>query len=218
STACGARIVNRSDTMTAQPMADSALQGSLASFKLPDVLSFLSSTQKSGTLTLRSEGHESYISFQNGALVFAGSNQEVFSLGAILQRKKLLSRDDCMRIDEVMRREGGRFGQLAVAKGLFSEGQLQDYLKVQVSEILYDAFVWTNGTFDFMEGIGLPSHAVTISIDLSNLIMEGARRIEEWEQCVSLLPDKNVVFRVVSSPHSDKITLTVDEWKILFMI
>ncbi|MGZ7042384.1 MAG: DUF4388 domain-containing protein [Thermoanaerobaculia bacterium] len=199
-------------------MTDSVLQGSLASFKLPDVLSFVSSAHKSGTLTLHSDGHESYIFFQNGALVFAGSNQEPFRLGAILQRKKLLTRDDCMRVDEMMRHNGGRFGQLAVAQGFFSEGQLQDYLKVQVSEILYDAFVWTSGTFDFAEGIGLPSHAVTISIDLSNLIMEGARRIEEWEQCVNLLPDKNVVFRVVSSPNSDKITLTVEEWKILFMI
>ncbi len=199
-------------------MTDSVLQGSLASFRLPEVLSFVSAAHKSGTLTLRDEGRQSSIFFQDGALVFAGTNQEQFRLGAILLRKKKLSRDDCMRIDELMRRNGGRFGQLAVAQGLFSDGQLQDYLKVQVSEILYDAFVWTRGTFDFLEGIELPSNAVTISIDLANLIMEGARRIEEWEQCVNLLPDKNVTFRVVSSPNSDKITLTVEEWKILFMI
>jgi hypothetical protein len=59
---------------------------------------------------------------------------------------------------------------------------------------------------------------VTISIDLGNLIMEGARRIEEWEQCLKLLPDQSMVFRVVVAPRDEKITLTAEEWKILFMI
>jgi len=199
-------------------MSDSVLQGSLVSFKLPHVLSFLNAAQKSGTLTLSSEGGETFIFFQNGALVFAGSSQEQYRLGAILLRKRKVARSDCVRIDELMRRDGGRFGQIAVAQGILSDPQLHDYLKVQVSEILYDAFVWTTGAFTFSEAMELPSHAVTISIDLADLIMEGARRIEEWEQCIKLLPDKNVVFRVVASPNSEKITLTVDEWKILFMI
>jgi len=66
--------------------------------------------------------------------------------------------------------------------------------------------------------MALPPHAVTISVDLGNLIMEGARRIEEWEQCVRLLPEKSVVFRVVTNPSEEKITLSADEWKILFLI
>jgi hypothetical protein len=59
---------------------------------------------------------------------------------------------------------------------------------------------------------------VTISVDLPNLIMEGARRIEEWEKCVQLLPDPSIVFHVVSTPKDDKITLSSDEWRILFLV
>ena len=199
-------------------MTESVLQGSLVSFKLPQVLSFLNAAQKSGTLTLTSDGRDTHIFFQTGSIVFAASNQEQFRLGTILLRKRKLTRNDCLRIDDLMRRNGGRFGQIAVTQGILSDPQLHDFLKVQVSEILYDAFVWTSGSFSFTDAVELPSYAVTISIDLANLIMEGARRIEEWEQCIRLLPDKNVVFRVVSNPNSDKITLTVDEWKILFMI
>jgi hypothetical protein len=89
---------------------------------------------------------------------------------------------------------------------------------VQVSEIVFDCFVWNGGDFEFAEDTALPVYAVTIAIDLPNLIMEGARRIAEWEQCVALLPDPSVIFRVVSRPKDDKITLTSDEWKILFLI
>lgn len=199
-------------------MAEPVLQGSLAAFKLPDVLALLSNGRKSGTLVLHGDGRQSYVLFKQGALVFAGSDQEKLRLGAVLLRKKKITREQHRKIDATMSRSGGRYGELAIQNGILNEAQLRDYLKVQVSEVVFDAFVWTEGTFDFRDELELPQHAVTISIDLSNLIMEGSRRIQEWEQCMKLLPDDSVVFRVVAKPNDDKITLTAEEWKILFLI
>jgi len=199
-------------------MADAVLSGSLTSFKLPEVLTFLHTTRKSGTLALTNGGREAWVFFDQGSLVYAGSNQEQFRLGNILLRKKKISPAEVERIDDLMRREGGRFGQLAIQQGVLTEEQVRDFLKIQVSEIIYDCFVWPGGTFAFAEEMQLPNYAVTISIDLSNLIMEGARRIEEWEQCVKLLPDKQAIFRVVANPSEEKITLKAEEWRILFLI
>ena len=161
-------------------MPDSVLHGDVAAFRLPAVLTFLSTARKSGTLTVASATREAWLYFQDGALVFAGSNQESFRLGSILLRKKKISTEQRDRIDELMHREGGRFGQLAVQENVLTEEQLRDFLKVQVSEILFDAMLWENGTFSFTHDSVLPSYAVTIAIDLPNLIMEGARRIDEW--------------------------------------
>src|SRR5947209_1961938 len=153
-------------------MSSDVLQGSLAAFKLPEVLTFLAGARKSGTLTVRSGDKESSVFFREGALVFASSTDEQLRLGAILLRKKRLTRAECDRIDELMRREGGRFGEIAIKESILGEAQLRDFLKVQVSEILYDAFVWSGGTFAFREDLDLPAYAVTISVDLGNLIME----------------------------------------------
>ena len=199
-------------------MNESVLSGSLGAFRLPEVLTFLSTTRKGGTLTLANDGREAYLFFDDGALIYAGSNQEQFRLGNILLRKKKISRDQRDHIDHLMQHGGGQFGTVAVQQNVISDAQLRDFLKVQVSEIVYDCFVWNGGTFTFREETSLPSHAVTISVDLANLIMEGARRIEEWEQCVRLLPDSVAVYRVVSIPKDEKVTLTADEWKILFLI
>jgi hypothetical protein len=199
-------------------MNEPSLRGSLASFRLPDVLTFLASSRKSGTLTLANGSNEATVYFDGGAVVYAGSNQETLRLSAVLLRKKHISATQRDAIDNLMKAEGGRFGQLAVKEGLLTDEQLRDFLKVQVSEILYDCFVWPGGTFAFIDNTGLPAYAVTISVDLSNLIMEGARRIAEWEECVRLLPDSKTVFRVVSNPETEKITLSIDEWKILFLI
>jgi hypothetical protein len=199
-------------------VADPSLQGSLASFKLTDLLTLLSMSRKSGTLTITSDGRASAVVFMNGSVVYAGSNQEKLRLSAILLRKKKITHEQFGEIDALMRNAGGRFGQIAVQQSVMTEDQLRDWLKVQVSEVLYDAFVWTSGTFSFSEEVNLPDYAVTISVDLPNLIMEGARRIEQWEQCLELLPDSSIVFRVVSTPKDDRITLSADEWKILFLI
>jgi hypothetical protein len=199
-------------------MTAAVLQGSLSAFKLPEVLSFLSTTRKGGTLTVSNGEKQAHLFFEDGDLIYAWSNQEQFRLGAVLLRKKKITPDQRDRIDAVMRHDGGQFGTLAVQQGVLDDAQLRDFLKVQVSEVVYDCFVWPGGDFAFAEGIQLPSHAVTIAIDLPNLIMEGARRIDEWEQCLRLLPDSQVVFRVITSPRDEKITLTADEWRILFLI
>jgi hypothetical protein len=199
-------------------MAAAVLQGDLSSFRLPEVLSFLSTNRKSGMLTVTGDGKEATLFFTDGALVYAGSTQEQFRLGYVLLRKKMITTAQRDGIDALMRREGGRFGQIAIQQGILTEPQLQDFLKVQVSEIVFDAFVWDAGTFAFAKNASLPPYAVTISIDLANLIMEGARRIDEWERCAELLPDKTLVFRVVAAPRDEKITLTAEEWRILFLI
>jgi len=199
-------------------MANASLQGSLESFKLPEILTFLSTARKTGTLVVESGMWKSSVFLDAGALVYATSSQASLRLGELLLRKKKISSEQFAQIDALMQSDGGRFGQIAVDQGVLSDEQLRDFLKIQVSEILFDAFVWRDGMFFFTDEMTLPPYAATISVDLPNLIMEGARRIEEWEQCVRLLPDSSVVFRVVSTPESDKITLSLDEWKILFLI
>lgn len=195
-----------------------AVQGSLESFKVPEILTFLNSSRKTGMLTISNDGREAYVFCREGSVVYAASNQENLRLAALLTRKNQITREQAEMIDDLMLRGGGRFGDVAVKQGVLSSQQLDEFLKVQVSEVLYDTFLWKAGTFMFYEGFDLPPHAVTISVDLTNLIMEGARRIDEWEECLQLLPDSGAVFRVVSRPETEKITLSADEWKILFLI
>jgi hypothetical protein len=199
-------------------MANASLQGNLESFRLPEVLTFLSTARKTGTLDVESAAWKASLFFDGGALVYATSNQASLRLGELLLRKRRISSEQFAQIDALMQSDGGRFGQIAVQQGVLSDEQLRDFLKIQVSEILFDAFLWKHGGFFFADDMTLPPYAITISVDLANLIMEGARRIEEWEHCVQLLPDNKAVFRVVPSPEGDKITLSLDEWKVLFLI
>ena len=70
-------------------MTEPSLRGSLASFQLPDVLTFVSSAKKSGTLTLTNGSNEAIVYFDDGAVIFAGSNQETLRLSAVLLRRRV---------------------------------------------------------------------------------------------------------------------------------
>ena len=195
------------------------LQGSLKFFKLPEILTFLHLSEKSGTLNLVSGSKELYIYFRSGSVVFATSNQEQFRLAAVLLRKKKIDYAQWRKIEEPMLRLGEKFGRIAVEQNILTDEELQDYLKIQVSEIIYDCFVWSDGKFSYLDVMQLPEYAVTISIDLTNLIMEGARRIDEMGYFTQHLPKKTAVLRVIGNPASqEKINLSLDEWNILFLI
>jgi hypothetical protein len=196
-----------------------SLQGRLRSFRLFDLLTLLHICRKTGTLRLSFSGIEVVTYLRDGQLIFATTDQERLRLGAVLRARNLLTPEQATQI--AVLQEGGqeKFGQIALRLGLMNEAQLQDALKIQVSEIVYDCLPRLDGTFAFIEGMSLPEYAVTIAIDVPNLIMEGARRIGEWEECLQLLPDDQEVFRVVDQPAvQEKITLSIEEWKVLFRI
>src|SRR5215210_3715400 len=141
-------------------MSNASLAGSLASFKLPDVFTFLASARKTGMLTVSSGGKEAFVFFRGGGIVYAASNQEALRLGSVLLRKKKITREQSAAVDESILRGGGRFGDIAVEKGIVTPELLDEFLKVQVAEVVFDAFVWHDGTFGFYDGFDLPPHAV----------------------------------------------------------
>jgi hypothetical protein len=193
-----------------------SLQGSLKSFRLFDLLTFLSLCKKTGTLELTRPGASATAFFRNSDLIYASSDQETLRIGSIMRDRNIIDAVQSARIASD-RSADERFGASAVRLGMLSDDQLRAALKVQVSEIIYDALTWHDGEFRFFDEMELPAWAVTISVDLTNLVMEGARRIDEWEQCLQLLPDDQVVFRIADDQErQERISLSLDEWKVLF--
>ncbi len=90
--------------------------------------------------------------------------------------------------------------------------------KIQVSEIIYDCYLWSEGRFLFQETSQFPDDLVQIAIDLTTLILEGARRIQDDHFFKKVFSDSQAVFRLVNPPESLDLALTLDEWKVLFLI
>jgi hypothetical protein len=196
------------------------LEGSLARFEVPDLLTFLNMGNRSGVFVLERPTQESKLFFREGKPVFANSTKEEFRLGNMLVRLGKVTPEALEKILQRQAKVGHRIGQALLSEKVLGEDELASFLKVQVSEVIFDTFNWHEGGFTFFDRIPPPATAVTLEMDIQNLIMEGVRRIDERGRLNEFFPDLNMVVEAVANPERVKqsITLTQDEWRVFFLV
>lgn len=195
------------------------LEGNLDRFEVPDLLTFLNMGRRTGVLVLEREGQETKLFSRAGRPVFATSTREALRLGSVLVRMGKLS---APVLEKALERLGGgfRLGQILLAQKIVTEDELASYLKVQVSEVIFDTFEWREGSFVFYDKVPPPAAAVTLEMDLQNLIMEGVRRLDERGRLADIFPDLNMVVEALANPERVKqsVTLTKGEWQVFFLV
>jgi hypothetical protein len=196
------------------------LEGDLARLDVPDVLSFLNMGKRTGVLALEKLDQETKLFFREGNPVYAASTKEDLHLGAMLVRLRKVSADTIDRALSRPRSGRWRVGSVLLADKLLTEPELASFLKVQVSEVIFDTFTWREGVFTFWEKVPPPATAVTLEMDLQNLLMEGSRRLDERSRLSEVFPDLNMAVEATTNPERVKhsVTMTPDEWKVYFLV
>ena len=198
---------------------EKVLEGNLARFEAPDLLTFLNLCRRTGVLVMERPDQETKLFLREGRPVYATSTKEDLRLGAIVVR---LGKVPAEALEPAVARAGGvgRLGQVLISEKLITEAELASCLKVQVSEVIFDTFRWGQGLFTFWDGVPPPASAVTLEMDLQNLLMEGARRTDERGRLAEIFPDLGMAVETVSNPERVKhsVNLTPEEWKVFFLI
>jgi hypothetical protein len=196
------------------------LEGDLGRLDVPDVLSFLNMGRRTGVLALEKPDQETKLFFRDGNPVYASSTKEDLRLGAMLVRLRKISAEAIDRAVSKPRSGRWRVGSALLADKVLNETELASFLKVQVSEVIFDTFSWREGLFTFWEKVPPPASAVTLEMDLQNLLMEGSRRLDERSQLSEAFPDLNMAVEAVTNPERVKhsVTMTPDEWKVYFLV
>jgi len=65
-----------------------------------------------------------------------------------------------------------------------------------------------------------PEERITVAVNLDHLIIEGSRRVQEWEHLRDELPDLDVPLRFSDRPATNlrNISLSVEQWKVVSFI
>jgi len=196
------------------------LEGDLVGFAVPDILSLLSMGQRTGVLVLERPDEESKLFVRTGRPVFAVATRGDLRLGSMLVRMGRLKETDLDRV--LARQHGGpqKLGELLLTEKILNEDELATFLKVQVSEVIFDTFTWRQGIFTFFDHVPPPTAVVTLEMDLQNLLMEGVRRIDEKERLDEFFPDRTMAIEALANPERVKhsVTLTPEEWQVFFLI
>ena len=125
-------------------------------------------------------------------------------------------------MDKVLRekKSGKKIGAALVEQKLFTREEILDSLRLQIEEIIYSLFAWKDGEFNFIEGKTPPPETIQTELNPMNIIMEGTRRIDEWEELKKILPADNVILELAKNPvlKTEQIRLTRNEILVMALI
>jgi len=84
---------------------------------------------------------------------------------------------------------------------------------------VYAMFKWTHGSFSFDPGVSPPSGAELVSVDPQALLLEGARRVDEWSLIEKRIPSFDVVFALDRQQLlGNRIKLSAEQQTLLPLI
>lgn len=197
-----------------------ALKGNLHDFSTTQLLNLISLASKTGTLTVQSS-QLAFMSFREGKLIYASLGSNNSSLAYVLEESGMLSSAQGRVIKT---RAGGtgdkQLGHLLVQAGFVTQSDIIQSVRDHILNVVFRLFTWADGIFRFDANKVPPSDRITVPIDLESVIMEGSRRIKEWERLQEELPDLGVHLKFVDRPNSrlQNINLTVEEWRVVSFV
>ena len=197
------------------------IEGPLKELNIHDVFQLLDLGRKTGVLRVTSELRQNagVVTFERGAVIGAHITSNPHPLGELLLRAGKLREEDLSRARALQ--EAGdrrRLGEILVAIDAVSGRELDRSVRAQVEEVVFELMSWSEGYFSFVEG---PADRLEIeapvSIATEALLMEAARRIDEWTRIESIVPHLGVVPRLCP-PENDSaapLDLVPFEWEVL---
>lgn len=195
-----------------------ALKGNLKDFSFIQLLNLINLANKSGALYVEKPGAHARVIFHNGKLAYFESIDEKPDLLQTLNDRKLITAYQRAllkgKLEEMSDREAGIY---LVNAGYVTLDQVTSALEEDYSEKFRHLFEWTEGSFRFETGEILPDDQIPIHLDLENLIIEGARELQEIEELKSEIPSLDMALKFTDRPGTDinNINLSQSEWRVV---
>lgn len=201
-----------------------AIEGPLRELGIHDVFQLLDLSRKTGTLSVMSalRDNEGTVLFESGKVVSASIRSNPHRLGDLLVRSGKITEADLLRARaEQDRGDKRRLGEILVALGLTTPKEVERQVRLQVEAVVFELMSWREGFFRFEEGRASELHRdATVPISTESLLMEGARRIDEWSRIADRVPNLSVipVLSPADEAHATQLDLLPQEWQVLAMI
>ncbi len=182
------------------------LAGTFSTMPFPDLLQWLSDARRTGMLSVSLEFEERFIRFQEGQIVAVESDDpRARDLAPVLRARGLLDDAALSRAAAASERSGQPLADTVVTLRLATREQVDEIARDHANQILLGLFLWREGRFHFSEGDGAllgPAHKARPlgrPIDTREVLMEGMRRLDEWQRIVEVFPSDYCYVHAIGS-------------------
>ena len=199
-----------------------ALEGNLKDFSLTDMFRLLASGAKTGTLHVDGTQGEGVVCFRDGQALYASARGVVEPAGKRLVRAAIISEKQLRQAQGLMKiqkkdKATRRLGQILVDEGYVESAVLEEYIREQISDALFDLMRWEEGSLRFESGevFGQADLGLTVTID--SVLEDSVRRLELWNRIKDKIPSMETRFAMSPNPGQKPadIHLKPREWMLL---
>jgi tetratricopeptide (TPR) repeat protein len=199
-----------------------AIEGPLRELGIHDVFQLLDLSRKTGALRVTSELRDDAgdVLFDGGRVIHASIQSNPTSIERILRQAGKIG-DAEMELANALPDEGLGLGDRLVMARAITQRELERQLRMAIENVIFELMSWREGFFSFEERVvsNVPVDA-RIRISTESLLMEGARRIDEWSRIADKVPSLSVVpsLAPVEDDRASVLDLLPHEWEVLMMI
>ncbi|BCW93365.1 MAG: hypothetical protein KatS3mg007_1259 [Thermoanaerobaculum sp.] len=180
-----------------------ALTGDLRTLPFPEVIQLVARMGGTGVLRVRRGQVEKAVYFRKGAICSSSSNDPREFLGQYLLRMGLVDEEHLFQALLKQEQEHRPLGAILIELGLLAPDDLEKVLRQKAEETIYDLFLWDEGEFVFHEEPIPESLPVQLNLDVMGVLLEGARRSDEWERIRQVIPSPRTTFAPGPVPPAD---------------
>ena len=198
-----------------------ALKGNLRDFTISQLLNLINIAQKTGELVVEGPNEQIFVFFREGKLAYTQVGQEDNSLVSVLHRANKIT---AAQHRVIKARTGSmsdkELGLLLINANYLSQQDILTSLQAHFINNVNRLFTWVEGFFRFENDVLPPPDKISVRIGLENIIIEGSRRLREWEQLQDEIPSLDMALKFTDRPGANlkNLNLSVEEWRVVSFI
>lgn len=186
----------RREISRTQPAGNAGIKGNLANFRIIEVMQMLGLQRQTGRLVINRGGGGGEIYFREGDVVFSWSNCNGGStsmMDGLLKRTCQLKDDQVAQALALAQKQNAPIDSVLIKQKMLDAKTFTECLRNHTEREVYKIMAWRDGDFYF-EKASSPAFANPVRLKVEDLLLEGARRSDEWMLIQQKIPDFNVVF------------------------
>ncbi|AKF82878.1 hypothetical protein MFUL124B02_31045 [Myxococcus fulvus 124B02] len=189
------------------------LSGDAGGFPLSDLMAFLSQSRWSGIIRVHSPGGERSVTFRDGEVRGASSDDPADRLGEVLVRLGYVERP---QVEAALKGQPpSKVGRALVEKGLLQAHDLFKCVTHQVSEIFHAIVLCREGSFFLIDQPVDEKANHSIQLSTQSLLMDSIRKIDEMAHFRKRIPHGRLY---VARKRASDGKLEEDEDRVLGLV
>ena len=192
-----------------------ALNGDLSTMGLEDIFQWLAVGKKTGVLELKGPLHTKRVAFHEGRITSIWSSDPREYLGQYLLAFNRITEEQLREALATQEDEQQLLGRILVNRQLVTEAEIRRIVQLKVEESIFDTFLWSVGNFEFHDGAGSHQKSMLLSLDVTGIVLEGARRLDDWKRIRKVIRGGDAVLSPISEAIAERLPLASEDADIL---